>query len=35
MKRLVRLHNDTVAKRESEYSARLVEGPVSGDVELF
>lgn len=35
LKKLVRLHNDTVARRESEYSARLVEAPVSGDIELF
>ncbi|MGL4408518.1 MAG: chemoreceptor glutamine deamidase CheD [Zoogloea sp.] len=35
VKKLVRMHNDTVVKREREYSARLVEAPVAGDVELF
>lgn len=35
VKKLIRLHNETVARRESEYAARLTEAPVSGDVELF
>ena len=35
VKKLVRLHNETVARRESEYAARLSEAPVGGDVELF
>lgn len=35
VKKLVRMHNDTVAKREREYAERLNEGPVSGDIELF
>ncbi|HEY6896216.1 MAG TPA: chemoreceptor glutamine deamidase CheD [Rhodocyclaceae bacterium] len=35
VRKLVRLHNDTVARREKEYASRLVEAPVSGDVELF
>jgi chemotaxis protein CheD len=35
VKKLVRMHNDTVAKREKEYADRLNEGPVSGDIELF
>lgn len=35
VKKLVRLHNDTLVRRESEYAARLVETPVAGDVELF
>jgi chemotaxis protein CheD len=35
VKKLVRLHNDTVIRREKEYAERLNEGPVSGDIELF
>lgn len=35
VKRLVRLHNDTVTRREKEYASRLTETPVSGDIELF
>lgn len=35
VKKLVRLHNDTVLRRENEYAARLTEAPVSGDIELF
>ena len=35
VKKLVRLHNETVARREKEYAARLSEVPVAGDVELF
>jgi chemotaxis protein CheD len=35
VRKLVRLHNDTVARREKEYASRLVEAPISGDVELF
>ena len=35
VKKLVRLHNETVARREKEYAARLSEAPVAGDVELF
>ncbi|HEY3433939.1 MAG TPA: chemoreceptor glutamine deamidase CheD [Rhodocyclaceae bacterium] len=35
VKKLVRMHNDTVAKREHEYANRLVEAPVAGDIELF
>ena len=35
VKKLVRMHNDTVMRREKEYAARLVEAPVAGDVELF
>lgn len=35
VKKLVRLHNDTVVRREKEYEARLSEAPVSGDIELF
>ena len=35
VKRLARVHNDTLARREKEYAARLTEAPVSGDVELF
>lgn len=35
VRKLVRLHNDTLIRREKEYAARLVEAPVSGEIELF
>ena len=35
VKKLIRLHNDTVVRREKEYAARLSVAPVAGDVELF
>lgn len=35
VKKLVRMHNDTVARRENEYASRLTETPVAGDIELF
>ncbi|MFA7270020.1 MAG: chemoreceptor glutamine deamidase CheD [Sterolibacterium sp.] len=35
VKKLVRLHNDTLVRREKEYQARLAEAPIAGDVELF
>jgi len=35
IKKLVRMHNETVVRREAEYAARLTEAPVSGDIELF
>jgi chemotaxis protein CheD len=35
VKKLAKVHNDTLARREQEYAARLTEAPVSGDVELF
>lgn len=35
MKKLARLHNDTVTRREKEYANRLSEVPVAGDIELF
>jgi chemotaxis protein CheD len=35
IKKLIRVHNDTLARREQEYAARLTEAPVAGDVELF
>lgn len=35
VKKLVRMHNDTLVRREKEYAARLTETPVAGDVELF
>jgi len=35
VKKLVRLHNDTLVRREKEYEARLSEAPVSGEIELF
>lgn len=35
VKKLIHLHNDTLARREREYAARLTEEPIAGDVELF
>jgi chemotaxis protein CheD len=35
VKKLTRLHNDTLLRRETEYAARLTEAPASGDIELF
>lgn len=35
VKKLARVHNDTLARREKEYADRLTETPVAGDVELF
>ncbi len=35
VRKLVRLHNDTLIRREKEYAARLTEAPVAGDIELF
>lgn len=35
IKKLRSLHNDTIARREIEYSSRLRQTEVSGDVELF
>lgn len=35
VKKLARVHNDTLERREKEYAARLTETPVAGDVELF
>jgi chemotaxis protein CheD len=35
VKKLARMHNDTLMRREKEYAARLTEAPVSGDIELF
>ncbi len=35
VRKLVRLHNDTLLRREKEYVARLTESPMAGDVELF
>jgi chemotaxis protein CheD len=35
VKKLVRMHNDTLIRREKEYAARLTEAPVAGEVELF
>ncbi|MDK9725954.1 MAG: chemoreceptor glutamine deamidase CheD [Sterolibacteriaceae bacterium MAG5] len=35
VKKLVRMHNDTLMRREKEYAARLVEAPVAGEIELF
>lgn len=35
VRKLVRLHNDTLIRREKEYAARLNESPVAGEIELF
>lgn len=35
VKKLVRMHNDTLMRREKEYAARLTEAPVAGEIELF
>jgi chemotaxis protein CheD len=35
VKRLRSVHNDTIVERESEYSSRLRNATVEGDVELF
>ena len=35
VKKLRNLHNDTIVTREREYSSRLVESKVEGDIELF
>ncbi len=35
VKKLRNIHNDTIAERESQYSARLSAEEVAGDVELF
>ena len=35
VKKLRNFHNDTIAIREREYSSRLVESKVEGDIELF
>ncbi|MCB1906378.1 MAG: chemoreceptor glutamine deamidase CheD [Rhodocyclaceae bacterium] len=34
-KKLVTMHNDTVAERETEYARRLSRDSIEGDVELF
>lgn len=35
VKKLHRVHNDTLFNRESDYKARLSQAPLTGDVELF
>ena len=35
VKKLVRMHNDTVMRREQEYADRLSEAPLAGEIELF
>jgi chemotaxis protein CheD len=35
VKKLMQTHNDTLAKRESEYASRLKKQPVAGEIELF
>ncbi|MHB9117289.1 MAG: chemoreceptor glutamine deamidase CheD [Burkholderiales bacterium] len=35
IKRLRNIHNTTIYERENEYSSRLQQSPIAGDVELF
>lgn len=35
VKKLLRMHNDTLIRREKEYAARLTEAPLAGEIELF
>ena len=35
VKKLMRMHNDTLVRREKEYEERLSEAPVAGEIELF
>ena len=35
VKKLLKVHNDTVLVRETEYAARLTAAPAAGDIELF
>ena len=35
VKKLLKVHNDTVMVRETEYAARLKVAPAAGDIELF
>jgi len=35
VKKLIKVHNDTVLRREKEYAARLSLAPVEGEIELF
>jgi len=35
MKKLKRMHNDTITKREERYLDQLKVEPVAGDIELF
>lgn len=35
IKRLRNIHNSTIYERETEYSSRLQQTPIAGDVELF
>jgi len=35
VRKLHRVHNDTLFNRENEYRSRLEKAPVSGDIELF
>ncbi|MBI3230213.1 MAG: chemoreceptor glutamine deamidase CheD, partial [Burkholderiales bacterium] len=35
VKKLMQVHNDTLAKREQDYASKLKTNTVSGDVELF
>ena len=35
VRRIVRVHNDTLERREKEYAERVLASPIAGDVELF
>lgn len=35
VKKLIKVHNDTVLRREKEYAARLLVTPLEGEIELF
>jgi chemotaxis protein CheD len=35
VKKLMQTHNDTLAKRETEYASRLKKAPVGGEIDLF
>lgn len=35
VKKLTKMHNNTLLQRENDYATRLISAPVSGDVELF
>jgi len=35
MKKIQDLHNDTIAQRDRQYSRKIKDAPVEGDVELF
>jgi chemotaxis protein CheD len=35
VKKLANLHNDTIARRETDYSSKIMKEDVSGEIELF